>query len=457
MQLNAEGWFNDSIGVMAVDKPVSLLQELGKHASFMREVTRVYNAYLADFEDLPANVDSQREILRASALMNNVLWGTHNLCAEYVVAPNTMSLLGTGKYALNYEVTLNWDSYVNNVKEFVTKRVMWLSDNLWQAAAPQGTIVKKTNADGVVLQAVLTAGKENNAFQWQELVDGVWTDIPGATADRYAPELHEGEYRCVVKNMGAVITTYHGGKVNTFAETALAPAEVTVGMTETGLQNGELTLVLNGREMGEFTFTQVKDGWTIQNAAGKYLAVSGKSIVWKSDAAVWRYENGVFTKEITDASAYWKDGYVGFLIGCSFSFEEALMREGIEVRHIAQGRNVPMYKVDLFQTVPVGPFRGPTVCSMRPMTPENAKKAYEITVKMPNVHGAPYHMGPAEAIGIKDVMKPDYGEAVDIYPGEIPVFWPCGVTPQAAVENAKPPIVITHAPGHMFITDILNS
>ncbi|MBQ1805597.1 MAG: putative hydro-lyase [Oscillospiraceae bacterium] len=169
------------------------------------------------------------------------------------------------------------------------------------------------------------------------------------------------------------------------------------------------------------------------------------------------YENGVFTKEITDASAYWKDGYVGFLIGCSFSFEEALMREGIEVRHIAQGRNVPMYKVDLFQTVPVGPFRGPTVCSMRPMTPENAKKAYEITVKMPNVHGAPYHMGPAEAIGIKDVMKPDYGEAVDIYPGEIPVFWPCGVTPQAAVENAKPPIVITHAPGHMFITDILNS
>ncbi|MBQ1620666.1 MAG: putative hydro-lyase, partial [Oscillospiraceae bacterium] len=160
------------------------------------------------------------------------------------------------------------------------------------------------------------------------------------------------------------------------------------------------------------------------------------------------YENGVFTKEITDASAYWKDGYVGFLIGCSFSFEEALMREGIEVRHIAQGRNVPMYKVDLFQTVPVGPFRGPTVCSMRPMTPENAKKAYEITVKMPNVHGAPYHMGPAEAIGIKDVMKPDYGEAVDIYPGEIPVFWPCGVTPQAAVENVKPPIVITHAPGH---------
>ena len=167
------------------------------------------------------------------------------------------------------------------------------------------------------------------------------------------------------------------------------------------------------------------------------------------------YENGVFTKELTDASDYWKEGYVGFLIGCSFSFEEALMAAGIEVRHIAQGRNVPMYKTNI-QTVKAGPFEGPMVCSMRPMTPENARKAYDITVKMPNVHGAPVHMGDPAAVGVADIMKPDYGDPVDIYPGEIPVFWPCGVTPQAAVENAKPPIVITHAPGHMFITDILN-
>ena len=166
--------------------------------------------------------------------------------------------------------------------------------------------------------------------------------------------------------------------------------------------------------------------------------------------------HGVFTKELTDASDYWKEGYVGFLIGCSFSFEEALMREGIEVRHIAQGRNVPMYKTNI-QTVKAGPFEGPMVCSMRPMTPENAQKAYDITVKMPNVHGAPVHMGDPAQVGVADVMKPDYGEAVDIYEGEIPVFWPCGVTPQAAIENAKPPIVITHAPGHMFITDVLNT
>ena len=168
------------------------------------------------------------------------------------------------------------------------------------------------------------------------------------------------------------------------------------------------------------------------------------------------YENGVFTKELTDASAYWKEGYTGFLIGCSFSFEEALMEAGIQVRHIAQGRNVPMYKTNI-ETVKAGPFEGPMVCSMRPMTPENAQKAYAITEKMPNVHGAPVHMGGGAEIGIRDIMKPDYGDAVDFYEGEIPVFWPCGVTPQAAVEHAKPPVVITHAPGHMFITDIKNS
>lgn len=144
----------------------------------------------------------------------------------------------------------------------------------------------------------------------------------------------------------------------------------------------------------------------------------GANIV--SDIPRYRvYENGVFTKELTDASAYWKEGYTGFLIGCSFSFEEALMEAGIQVRHIAQGRNVPMYKTNI-ETVKAGPFEGPMVCSMRPMTPENAQKAYAITEKMPNVHGAPVHMGDGAEIGIRDIMKPDYGEAVDFYEGEIP-------------------------------------
>ena len=114
-----------------------------------------------------------------------------------------------------------------------------------------------------------------------------------------------------------------------------------------------------------------------------------------------------------------------------------------------------MYKTNI-ETKKAGPFFGPMVCSMRPMTPENAKKAYDITEKMPNVHGAPVHMGDPAEVGVADVMKPDYGDPVEIREGEITVFWPCGVTPQAAVENAKPPVVITHAPGHMFITDILN-
>lgn len=168
------------------------------------------------------------------------------------------------------------------------------------------------------------------------------------------------------------------------------------------------------------------------------------------------YRNGVMTERRNDVSDLWQDDFCGFLIGCSFSFEEALMKAGIEIRHIATGRNVPMYKTNL-QTVPAGPFSGPTVCSMRPMTPENAKKAYDITVQMPNVHGAPVHIGDPAEIGITDVMKPDYGEAVDIYDGEVTVFWPCGVTPQAAIENAKLPLVITHAPGNMFITDIVNA
>ena len=301
VQLNAEGWYNDSIGLISVDKPVSLLQELGKHASFMRAVAKVYTANQAIFEDVAPNVDRQRETIRASALMNNVLWGTHSLSADYLIAPNTMSLLGTGKYALRYEVTLTWENYVNNLREFCAKRVLWLSDHLWQAAAPAGSIVKKTAANGgVVLQAVVASGNENSTFQWQVLSDGVWTDIPGATADRFVPEAEEAEYRCVVSSAGAVITTVHGGRVATQSETAFDPAEVTVGVEEVQLAGGELTLALNGQEVGEYTFTQVQGGWTIQNAAGKYLAVSGRSISWQKDAAVWRYENGAF---VTTAAA----------------------------------------------------------------------------------------------------------------------------------------------------------
>lgn len=131
IQLNAEGWYNDSIGYFVTgDEPVSVLQELGKHPSFMREVARVYNQYKSSFEGLEANVIKQEKLLRQSAYMNNDLFGTNSLSAEYVVAPNTMAALGTGKYKLNYRVTLTWDDYIANLREYCRKRTMWLSDHL---------------------------------------------------------------------------------------------------------------------------------------------------------------------------------------------------------------------------------------------------------------------------------------------------------------------------------------
>ena len=165
------------------------------------------------------------------------------------------------------------------------------------------------------------------------------------------------------------------------------------------------------------------------------------------------YENGELTGEYTDAEALWRPDLVSFLIGCSFSFEGALLEAGLPVRHIEQGRNVPMYRTNL-PCRPAGVFHGNMVVSMRPMTPAQAIRAANVTAAMPRVHGAPIHWGDPAAIGIQEIDRPDYGDAVDQKPGEIPVFWPCGVTPQNVVTQAKPPFAITHSPGHMLITDI---
>lgn len=167
------------------------------------------------------------------------------------------------------------------------------------------------------------------------------------------------------------------------------------------------------------------------------------------------YEKGVFTKEVTDVSEYWRDDLVSFLIGCSFSFEADLLESGIPVRHIQEGRNVPMYNTNI-PLKSAGIFSGNMVVSMRPIPHDQVVKAALITGDMPRVHGAPIHIGDPSAIGIADVNKPDYGDSVTINPGEVPVFWPCGVTPQNVIMNTKPDFVITHAPGHMFITDVKN-
>jgi len=169
---------------------------------------------------------------------------------------------------------------------------------------------------------------------------------------------------------------------------------------------------------------------------------------------VWR--RGELVAEPTDVRDLWRDDLVSFLIGCSFSFEEAMLDNGLPVRHIEQGCNVPMYRTKI-PTQPAGCFSGPLVVSMRPLAPADAIRAIQVTSRFPSVHGAPVHLGDPAAIGIVDLARPDYGDAVEIRPGEIPVFWACGVTPQSVVAAVRPEFCVTHAPGHMLVTDLLNS
>lgn len=164
------------------------------------------------------------------------------------------------------------------------------------------------------------------------------------------------------------------------------------------------------------------------------------------------YRDGVLTEEPGDLLRHWTKDSVGFLLGCSFTFENALLEAGLPVRHIEEGRNVPMYRTNLACRA-AGVFRGPMVVSMRPMTPAQAIRAVPVCGRFPRAHGAPVHLGDPATIGIADIDKPDFGDAVTIQPGEIPVFWACGVTPQAVAMAAKPPLLFTHHPGHMFITD----
>lgn len=167
------------------------------------------------------------------------------------------------------------------------------------------------------------------------------------------------------------------------------------------------------------------------------------------------YERGTLTGEYTDVERFWRDDFVSFLIGCSFSFESALLEAGVTVRHIEESCNVPMYKTNIACT-PAGMFYGNMVVSMRPLPYDQVAKAVLVTGEMPKVHGAPVQIGDPEAIGIKDLHTPDFGDRVTIRRGEVPVFWPCGVTPQNVVMKVKSEIAITHSPGHMFITDVKN-
>lgn len=186
------------------------------------------------------------------------------------------------------------------------------------------------------------------------------------------------------------------------------------------------------------------------------LRTLGADIDLRSDLPRYRvWRQGELVDEPTDIRALWREDLVAFAIGCSFSFEQALLDAGVPLRHIAQQRNVAMYRSTL-PTVAAGPFGGPLVVSMRPLQAADAIRAIEITSRYPRVHGAPVHIGDPSLIGIADLARPDYGDAVEVRDDELPVFWACGVTPQAAIAQARPPLCITHAPGAMLITDLLN-
>lgn len=165
------------------------------------------------------------------------------------------------------------------------------------------------------------------------------------------------------------------------------------------------------------------------------------------------FRDGELVSEERDISGLWSGDLVSFLLGCSFTFETALMRAGISLRHIDEGKNVAMYRTGI-AAVPAGVFSGPVVVTMRPIHSTKVVRAVQVTSRFPRVHGAPLHIGDPEKIGIKDLDHPDYGDPVDIKEDEVPVFWACGVTPQAVALMSRPWLMITHSPGYMFITDI---
>ena len=176
----------------------------------------------------------------------------------------------------------------------------------------------------------------------------------------------------------------------------------------------------------------------------------------RTDLSSYRvFRDGELVEDVNDISSLWQDDFVTFALGCSFSFEEALVEAGLPLRHWDDGSTVPMYLTDI-DCVPAGRFSGKMVVSMRPFTPADVVKAVQVTSRYPRVHGAPVHIGLPQMIGIDNVHKAWQGDDPQLGDDVLPVFWACGVTPQSVVTQAKPPICITHTPAHMLVTDLRN-
>lgn len=188
-----------------------------------------------------------------------------------------------------------------------------------------------------------------------------------------------------------------------------------------------------------------------------HLPALGADLDLRTDVPRYRiWRDGEVIGEPTRLEDWWRDDLVAFVLGCSFSFEEALREDGVRIRHLDCGVNVPMFRTSI-ACEPAGPFSGPLVVTMRPLRPADAIRAIQITSRFYAVHGAPVHIGLPELIGIHDLSRPDYGEAVPVHADELPVFWACGVTPQSVIAAARLPFAITHAPGAMLVTDLRNS
>lgn len=195
----------------------------------------------------------------------------------------------------------------------------------------------------------------------------------------------------------------------------------------------------------------------VTDAGSPEPAIMAPGADLRTDLAKYRvYEDGELADEPTDVRSYWRDDMVAFLLGCSFTFETALLEAGLRIAHQDQGRNTPMYETGI-ECLASGPFSGPMVVSMRPFRPDEIPLVVAISGRYPAMHGAPVHVGNPDSLGVRDLSEPEFGESVKLEEDQTPVFWACGVTPQAAAREARLPLMVTHSPGHMFVTDRRNS
>ncbi|MBW4649768.1 MAG: putative hydro-lyase [Kastovskya adunca ATA6-11-RM4] len=202
-------------------------------------------------------------------------------------------------------------------------------------------------------------------------------------------------------------------------------------------RNPKPCLILDVTEVGDYEPKIIAPGADIRTDLPRYRV----------------FRHGELVEEITDISSFWRSDLVAFLVGCSFYFENAMLNSGLPVRHVEEEKNVPMYKTNI-ECIPTQKFSSPLVVSMRPLPANQVVRAVEVTSRYYKAHGSPVHIGSPDAIGIKELERPDYGDAVTVREGEVPVFWACGVTTQTAIFQAKPELAITHSPGHMFISDL---